>query len=35
MFENAFALQAKKITMKEVKKAIASFERTLIAEIRL
>ena len=31
MFEKAFGLPAKKITMKEVKKAIASFERTLVA----
>jgi cytochrome c peroxidase len=31
MFEMAFGLKAPQITMKEVKKAIASFERTLIA----
>ena len=31
MFEKAFGMTAKQITMKEVKKAIASFERTLVA----
>jgi cytochrome c peroxidase len=31
MFRKAFAIPAEKITMKEVKKAIASFERTLVA----
>jgi cytochrome c peroxidase len=30
-FEKAFGVKARQITMKEVKKAIASFERTLIA----
>jgi cytochrome c peroxidase len=31
MFEKAFGLKAQQVTMEEVKKAIASFERTLIA----
>jgi len=31
LFQKAFGLPASKVTMKEVKKAIASFERTLIA----
>ena len=31
MFEKAFGIKAAQITMKEVKKAIASFERTLVA----
>jgi cytochrome c peroxidase len=31
MFEKAFGIKPQQITLKEVKKAIASFERTLVA----